>query len=470
MQSTKITSEVAEILKELDQDEQKHAQIVRAYLGTVKQYFGGFNKMFEKVRDPRNPKHNKYSYPLGGMLFTGVLMYLSHLKARRQINHQLRGNGPAEAKFKSLFGVEEIPHGDSVNHVYKQLAVAEVQETVCQMVEALIRKKVLYPWRLLNKYYLIAIDGSGMLTFEERHCEYCLTKKLKNGTTLYYHPVLEAKLVTSNGFALSIMTEFIENRDPQATKQDCELKAFYRLADRLKARFPRLAICLLLDSLYTGGPTFDVCEKKKWKYFIRFKDGGLPTVHRKFEELSRLTPENQSHLEFGHKKEIKQSYRWINEIDYVDTEQRKHQLSVLECAETKPESDGEKKTTTFTWLTNFRPTAITVSILANEGGRLRWKIENEGFNSQKNGGYEAEHTYSEDETAGKIFYLLLQIAHIIFQLVQKGSLFRQAFPTGLGSLKNIAALFLEAWRNLRLSRAGFMSLFGGRFQIRFDSS
>jgi hypothetical protein len=83
-----------------------------------------------------------------------------------------------------------------------------------------------------------------MLTFEERHCEYCLTKKLKNGTTLYYHPVLEAKLVTSNGFAISIMTEFIENRDPEATKQDCELKAFYRLADRLKARFPRLAICL----------------------------------------------------------------------------------------------------------------------------------------------------------------------------------------------------------------------------------
>ncbi|MCP4362578.1 MAG: hypothetical protein GY796_31620, partial [Chloroflexi bacterium] len=87
-----------------------------------------------------------------------------------------------------------------------------------------------------------------------------------------------------------------------------------------------------------------------------------------------------------------------------------------------------------------------------------------------NGGYEAEHVYSEDETAGKIFYLLLQIAHILFQLVEKGSLFRQAFPKGVGSLKNIAALFLEAWRNLRLSKAGFMSLFGGRFQIRFDSS
>ncbi len=121
MQPAKITSEVAEIFKELDQDEQKQARIVRAYLGTAKQYFGGFNKMFEKVKDPRNPKHNKFTYPLAGMMFTGVIMYLSHLKARRQINHQLRGNGPAEAKFESLFGVEEIPHGDSVNYVYKQL-------------------------------------------------------------------------------------------------------------------------------------------------------------------------------------------------------------------------------------------------------------------------------------------------------------------------------------------------------------
>ncbi len=55
-------------------------------------------------------------------------------------------------------------------------------------------------------------------------------------------------------------------------------------------------------------------------------------------------------------------------------------------------------------------------------------------------------------------------------LVEKGSLFRQAFPNGVGSLRNIAFRLLEAWRNLRLSTKGFLSLFKGRFQIRFDSS
>jgi hypothetical protein len=71
------------------------------------------------------------------------------------------------------------------------------------MVERLIRKKVLYRWRLFDNF-LIAIDGTGMLTFREQHCEYCLTRKLRNGETLYYHPVLEAKLITANGFAFSI--------------------------------------------------------------------------------------------------------------------------------------------------------------------------------------------------------------------------------------------------------------------------
>ena len=101
---------------------------------------------------------------------------------------------------------------------------------------------------------------------------------------------------------------------------------------------------------------------------------------------------------------------------------------------------------------------------------MRWKIENEGFNAQKNGGFELEHAYSQDEMAAKVFYYLLQIAHILFQLVEKGSLFRQAFPNGVGSLTNIAFRLLEAWRNLQLSTTGFLSLFNGRFQIRFDSS
>ena len=89
---------------------------------------------------------------------------------------------------------------------------------------------------------------------------------------------------------------------------------------------------------------------------------------------------------------------------------------------------------------------------------------------QKNGGFHLEHPYSQNENARKVFYLLLQIAHLIVQLMEKGSLLRQAFPQGWGSSRNLAFRLLEAWRNLRLSPDEWVSLYGGRYQIRFDSS
>jgi hypothetical protein len=107
-----------------------------------------------------------------------------------------------------------------------------------------------------------------------------------------------------------------------------------------------------------------------------------------------------------------------------------------------------------------------VTQLANQGGRLRWKIENEGFNVQKNGGYALEHIYSHHPIAAKVFYLLLQLAHTLAQLIERGSLFRQAFPTGLGSAKNLAWCLLEAWRNLRLSAQLIRPLLNTRVQIR----
>jgi hypothetical protein len=104
--------------------------------------------------------------------------------------------------------------------------------------------------------------------------------------------------------------------------------------------------------------------------------------------------------------------------------------------------------------------------LANGAGRLRWKIENEGFNLQKNGGFGLEHAYSQNETAHKVFYLLLQMATILFQLMTKSPFFSKAFPKGVGSLKNIAFRFLEAWRNLRLGDLELICL----LEVSLDSS
>lgn len=394
-------------------------------------------------------------------------MFLCRLGARRQIGLLLR-NGPSTEKFQALFHVDSLPHGDTLDDAFSKLDPKQGQDVVCDLTEKLIRKKVLYPERLLDRYYVIAVDGSGTLTFLARHCCHCLTST-QNGKTLYYHKVLEAKLVTPSGFAFSIMTEFIENPGENPTKQDCELKAFYRLAERLKRRFPRLPILLSLDGLFAGGPTFDLCRRYGWEYMIVLKDHDLPSVNQEFEVLSKLQPENQfSRCPVHNNVEISQRFRWVDNICYVDSDRRQHTLSVIECLETKRDEKGIMKTTKFKWVTHLAISAKTVACLANNGGRIRWKVENEGFNVQKNGGYGLEHAYTSNATSAKIFYFLLQIAHMLAQLLDRGNLLRKVVTGGFGSAKNLAFRLLEAWRNARLTAADMQSLLQRRFQIRFN--
>ena len=447
-----------------DEHTQQQTNLIKSLIVTVQNFFDGFDRMFQNVRDPRHPAF--ITYPLPVMLTTGVLMFLLRLGARRQIGLLLRQNGPSSAKFTAVFDVETCPHGDSVDETFKRLIVEQVQESVTGTIEALIRKKVLYRYRLFDRYFLVSIDGTGMLTFPERHCPHCLTVT-RNGRTTYYHPILEAKLVTRDGLVFSLMTEFVENPAQYPDKQDCELKAFYRLAKRLKKRFPRLPICLLLDGLFAGGPTFSICDQHRWKYIIVLQEKDLSSVQEQFNALLDFFPEN--HLQFHPTDQYQthQDFHWVNDIEYVDSEDNGHTVSVVRCLETKPDPKTRAlKTTRFKWITNIKIKMNNVIELSNEGGRLRWKIENEGFNVQKNGGYALEHIYTHNPVSTKVFYLLLQIAHTIAQLIEYGSLFRKAFPTGVGSAKNIAWRLLEAWRNVRLSTRQIQQMLSTRVQIR----
>ncbi len=197
-------------------------------------------------------------------LLGGLDVCLS-IGARRQVRLLLHTVFLVDT-FKKLFGVDSVPHGDTMNDVLIELPVEPVQKIVSAMTETLIDKKVLYPHRLFKRYYVLAIDATGMLTYGYRHCPHCLSKK-HNGKTRYYHHVLGAKIVTPTGMVFSVLSEFIENPEDDPTesleerKQDCELKAFYRLAKRLHERFPKLPMLLAMDGLYAVGPVFALCER-----------------------------------------------------------------------------------------------------------------------------------------------------------------------------------------------------------------
>lgn len=424
-----------------------------------------FFPLFKPVRDPRDP--NRIVYPLTGILFAGLLLYLCRLGARRRIGELLRAPAGIK-KFDALFGVEAFPHGDTLGKLLARLDPDEFQECMDVLVEGLIRKKVLYPHRLLDRWFVVAVDGTGMLSFPERHCPHCLTKT-HDGKTHYYHHVLEAKLVTPTGFAFSLMTEFIENPGPDPTKQDCELKAFHRLARRLKGRFPNLPLCLTLDGLYPNGTVFRLLNELGWKFMIVLPDESLPSVNAEFEALARLQEENRLELRRTDTKTTF-DYRWVNAISYRDSENRDHQLNVIELRQTVDRGVKGVLATKFKWVANLDLETKNVARIAEQGGRIRWKIENEGFNVQKNGGFGLEHAYAQNWTAAKNFYFILQIAYALFQLMEKGSLLKKIFPRGWGSAKDLAWRLLEAWRNAEFTAKDLARIQAAKFQIRYDSS
>ena len=102
-------------------------------------------------------------------------------------------------------------------------------------------------------------------------------------SAIYY--ALEAKLVLADNIVVSVMTEFVENKDGEWEKQDCERKACKRLMKRLKEMFPNLRICIGADSLYANKPFFQACEEYHWRYIVRFKEGSIPTVAQECEAL-----------------------------------------------------------------------------------------------------------------------------------------------------------------------------------------
>jgi len=361
------------------------------------QTFPKLTKWLALVDDPRNK--NKITYAPSHLLWLGIFLFLLRLGSKRKIKYRLSTEEFLENLNKLCSGYNQnVAHHDTVEYFLQKLQPEEPCVVRQKMINRLIRMKALEKYRLLGEYYMIAVDGTGHLVYKERHCPHCLTKEKDGKILYYYHNVLEAKIVTGTGLALSVETEFILNSDGKS-KQDCELAVFYRMAKRLKKRFPQLKICLLLDSLYAAAPVMDIAEKYNWKYITVFKEGSMPERYDEFRRLKKLCPKNVIEIKDD---KLVQKYSWVNEIDH-----KGNFFDVIELIETAPD-----KKTRFVWMTNLKVGKNNIIKIA-KGGRLRWKIENEGSGVQKNRGFNLEHPYSQNETAIKNFYLLLQIAYII---------------------------------------------------------
>ena len=450
----------------------------RALAQTVRHFFPDFNTWLDRLPDTRVADACTYSTRF--LAWWGLALYLLQLGSRRQLDFDLRDGGPQVlANLNRLAQTEQatLPVHDTLDHFLGHVALKGWEWFRTRAVQRLLRMKVLDTARLLGHAVLL-IDATGLICFHRRHCAHCLTQQ-HGQTMLYLHHVLEAKLLGPGGLVLSLGSEFIDNADAGAShgqsaeqvKQDCELKALHRLLPRIKKDYPQLRFVLALDSLYGCGPLFALAQRFGWSFVVTFKEGRTPALWQEFRALRPLCPQNVLRREWADRPA--QEFRWVTQLSYQDSEQRTWKLNALDCTETA--ADGTKQY--FAWLTALPVSHKTVEEIAQKGGRDRWKVENEGFNRQKNSGLNLEHVYSTDPEKWKAYYLLLQIAFILVQLLERGSLLRRlAEETGrpvwklFGSLKNVARRLLESVRFVAWEEAWFDPGSAAQLRIGLDSS
>lgn len=402
----------------------KGVSIADEVVRIIKQYLPCLIPEITKMTDTRNQGYVEYHMKV--ILFVQILGYVVGSKSMKEMTSTFN----TEEMTKNINNIlkeelEEMPHYDTINDVLKNVDVDELKKVIKQIVYELIRKKMFDKYRIKDKFFQIVIDGTRICNFNKRHCIHCLKTEHRDKntneiiSTTYYHYVLEAKLVVGN-IVLSIDTEFVDNENEYVSKQDCEINAFKRMAIRLKKEFPKLPIVISGDALYACSPIFDICNQNSWQYILRFKKDRIKTLGVEIESLEKneLLKTYIQTLVTDNKKEIKQEFKFENNIHYgnATNSDNGNEVNILKFYEIIGD-----KTTEFMWISSFKITKSSAEEIMLTG-RRRWKIENEGFNEQKNGIFNIEHLYCTDYNAMKVHYLLVQIAHMIRQLLEHGSI------------------------------------------------
>ncbi|NMA31939.1 MAG: transposase family protein [Candidatus Methanofastidiosa archaeon] len=408
-------------------------------------FFKEFNVRLKRVKDRRHSSYIKY--PAEVILFMIILKNIFNLETMRNMSESMNKEECIDnvALLLGLDWLDELPHYDTINNFLSELRPEELEKIRTYMIKELLKKRCLEGSRINDTYWAVIFDGTGLFHFNEKHCEHCLKREHTNEKTgekkiIYMHHVLEAKLLVGD-MVFSIGSEFIENESENVTKQDCELKAFDRLTEKIKRTYPRLPLCVLGDSLYACETIFKRCDEYHWKYLIRFKEGRIKSIATEFDTIKSI------------EKKMDEKFFWTNGIAY-----NQRTVNMFEANIEIEDNDIR----TYTFITNLHITAKKAEEYI-EIGRDRWKIENQGFKNQKKIRYHIEHANCRNYTAMKNHYLLTQIADILMQLYENGCrLLREIRKTA----KEISSDLLEAIRTRKITDEDILQL-AKPAQVRF---
>ena len=222
-------------------------------------------------------------------------------------------------------------------------------------------------------------------------------------------------------------------------KQDCETNAFKRMIKRIKSNYPKYKFIITGDGLYATSPIINICKKYHWLFIFNLKPDRLKDINETFEENIKLLNET-------------------NKINYFlssNIEFKNNPINVFKYIEIK-----KGKTTVFRYISNIKVDNNNIEMVI-QLGRKRWKIENEGFYTQKHRTFDITHLNSRNDNSMKCHYYFIQFAHTIRQLLELGNRLTKSLKL---KIKEVSANLLKSLTST-ISDLNNLEI---NFQLRFD--
>ena len=416
----------------------KDKNLIKDIYSIINKYLPDLLNRFSKLTDIRNKSYITYNMKV--ICVTRLFGLLCGLTSMTAISDKIN----SEEAIKNLSSIckenlIEIPYWETIQDVFINIDINELRDIQKYIVKALIRSKMFDKYRY-NGCFQLLFDGTGLSNHNYNLNDNCLSRKSKDGKISYYKYVLECKLVVGS-IVISLDSEFIENENMlnEKQKQDCEIKAFKRMIKRIKKNYPKYKFIITGDGLYGTTPIINLCKKNKWYFIFNLKPDRLKQVNEAFE----------GNIKCYNEVYVKNYYLSTN-IEF-----NKNILNVFKYIENKND-----KETIFRYISNLDVNNKNIKHIV-ELGRKRWKIENEGFYTQKHRTFNITHLNSMNDNAMKCHYFFIQFAHTIRQLLEKGNITTKLLKL---KIKEVSAYLLESLT----SHKSDLNNLEINFQLRFD--
>ncbi len=346
----------------------------------------------------------------------------------------------SEGNLQTIYGIERAPCDTHMRESLDPTSPESLRPLFKSVFRQLQRGKALEPMTFLDGHFLLALDGTGYFSSKTIYCASCLQKTHRNGSITYYHQMLGAAIIHPDmREVIPLMPEPIVKQDG-TDKNDCERNAAKRFIAKLRKDHPHLKFIVTEDSLSSNAPHIETLHDHGCHYLLGVKEGDHAYL---FEQVQAAEVAGRVTYYERHDRaaEIVHRFRFVNDVP-LNESRADVRVGFIEYWEI-----GKDKVQHFSWVTDLRVSKRNVYKLMR-GGRARWKIENETFNTLKNQGYNFEHNYGHGEqNLSVVFATMMMLAFLVDQAQQLCCALFQAVWAKLGSKRRLwermRALFSE---------------------------